>query len=114
MSQPESHFRLLMFCGYSTASHTLKCGIFKKMNERIISDPSILSGTPVFRGTRIPVEHIAELLRKGVPDTDIAQDCPALSTEDVTFARTYSARRTASASSTPPRPVQLRRKTRAA
>lgn len=86
------------------------------MNKRIISDPAILSGAPVFRGTRIPLEHIAGLCRKGVPVSEIAEDYPALSPEDISYARSFSKRNAVRppAGNSIPKPIQLRRKTRAA
>ena len=35
------------------------------MKNYIVSDPDILNGTPVIRGTRIPVEKIKHLLEDG-------------------------------------------------
>lgn len=35
------------------------------MSKYIISDPHILSGTPVIKGTRVPVERILYLFREG-------------------------------------------------
>jgi uncharacterized protein (DUF433 family) len=34
---------------------------------RIVSDPEILSGTPVFSGTRVPVKSLIELIEAGDP-----------------------------------------------
>jgi uncharacterized protein (DUF433 family) len=86
------------------------------MNKRIISDPAILSGTPVFLGTRIPLDHIAGLCRKGVPASEIAQDYPSLSAKDIAYARSLARR--VKSNAPPPggisKPIQLRRKTRAA
>jgi uncharacterized protein (DUF433 family) len=86
------------------------------MSRRIVSDPAILGGTPVFRGTRIPLEHIAGLIRKGVPAAEIAEDHPALSPQDISYARAYVRRVKASVSpeDLSVTPIQLRRKTRAA
>jgi uncharacterized protein (DUF433 family) len=56
----------------------------------IVSDPAILSGTPVFRGTRIPLDHIAGLFRKGVDEREIIEDFPRLSRSDLEFAKLYS------------------------
>jgi|HubBroStandDraft_5_1064220.scaffolds.fasta_scaffold56449_3 uncharacterized protein (DUF433 family) len=86
------------------------------MSKRIISDPAILGGTPVFRGTRVPLEHIAGLIRNGVPSAEIAEDYPALSTQDIAYARAYvrKAKPSASRESRTVKPIQLRRKTRAA
>ena len=60
------------------------------MKRRIISDPEILSGTPVFRGTRIPLEHVAGLIRKGVSDAELKEDFPALTKADLTYARSHA------------------------
>ena len=60
------------------------------MKQRIISNPEILSGTPVFRGTRIPLEHVAGLIRKGVPEAELKEDFPALSKADLTYARSHA------------------------
>jgi uncharacterized protein (DUF433 family) len=57
------------------------------MKQRIVSDLAILSGTPVFRGTRIPLEHVVGLIRKGVSDAELKEDFPALTKADFTFAR---------------------------
>lgn len=40
----------------------------------VVSSPDILGGEPVFRGSRIPVQHVASLFRKGVPESEIAED----------------------------------------
>ena len=43
------------------------------MRKPIVSDPEIISGTPVFLGTRIPLDHVVGLIRKGVPDSELAE-----------------------------------------
>jgi hypothetical protein len=48
--------------------------LYRKGVDRIVSDPEILSGEPVFKGTRIPLEHIAGLFRKGVSEAEIRED----------------------------------------
>jgi len=58
--------------------------------ERITSSPDVLSGEPVFRGTRIPLEHVAALFRKNVPEEEIAEDFPALDAKDLQYARLAS------------------------
>ena len=55
--------------------------------RRIVSSPEILGGEPVFRGTRVPLQHVASLYRKGVPEREIAEDFPALSDRDFAYAR---------------------------
>jgi uncharacterized protein (DUF433 family) len=86
------------------------------MSKRIVSDPAILGGTPVFRGTRIPLEHIAGLIRKGASSSEIAEDYSALSPQDIAYTRAYVRRikPTAMLDGRSVKPIQLRRKTRAA
>jgi uncharacterized protein (DUF433 family) len=55
--------------------------------ERITSSPDVLGGEPVFRGTRIPLQHVAALFRKHVPEKEIAEDFPALDERDLAYAR---------------------------
>jgi uncharacterized protein (DUF433 family) len=55
--------------------------------RRIVSSPEILSGEPVFRGTRIPLQHVASLFRKSVSESEIAEDFPALDPRDLAYAR---------------------------
>ena len=94
----------------------LNRGTVLGMRKRITSDPAVLSGTPVFRGTRIPLDHIVGLLRKGVPLSEIAEDYPSLSRQDIAFARVYlrlkPGRTTPDSASI--KPIHLRRKRRAA
>jgi uncharacterized protein (DUF433 family) len=63
---------------------------FRWGRRRIVSVPGILGGEPVFRGTRIPLWHIAELFRKNVPEQEIAEDFPSLSERDFAYARLYA------------------------
>lgn len=55
----------------------------------IVSDPEIMRGTPVYRGTRIPVELIADMLRQGASPEEIVEGYPALDKEKVEFAPSY-------------------------
>jgi uncharacterized protein (DUF433 family) len=55
--------------------------------DRIVSSPDILGGEPVFRNTRIPLEHVAALFRKNVPEKEIAEDFPGLDARDLQYAR---------------------------
>src|SRR6516164_1028760 len=55
--------------------------------ERIISSPDVLGGEPVFRGTRIPLEHVTALSRNHVSDEEIAEDFPALNERDLAYGR---------------------------
>ncbi len=62
------------------------------MFSRICSDPSILSGKPCIRGTRLSVEFILELLASGASRDDILAAYPRLTPEDIEEAVRYAAR----------------------
>jgi uncharacterized protein (DUF433 family) len=64
--------------------------LYRKGVDRIVSDPEILSGEPVFKGTRIPLEHIAGLFRKGVSEAEIREDYPAVIDPDLAFASIHA------------------------
>jgi uncharacterized protein (DUF433 family) len=63
---------------------------FRWGRRRIVSTPEVLGGEPVFRGTRIPLQQVASLFRKGVPEKEIAEDFPGLSTRDLAYAQLFS------------------------
>lgn len=45
------------------------------------SDPEILSGIPVFTGTRVPIDTLLVYLRKGKRIEDFRDDFPTVSRE---------------------------------
>jgi uncharacterized protein (DUF433 family) len=51
------------------------------MDKYIISDPDILGGTPVFRGTRVPVESLFDHLAEGISLDDFLDDFPSVGRE---------------------------------
>ncbi len=55
----------------------------------VVSDPEIMRGTPVFKGTRIPVELVAEMIAQGTSVEEILAGYPALSREQVELATLY-------------------------
>lgn len=59
--------------------------------SRITSDPRVLRGKPVIRGTRISVEHVLDLLSAGLTPDRIAEEHPHLSREDVLAAVHHAA-----------------------
>lgn len=56
----------------------------------IHSDPNILVGKPVIKGTRISVEFLLDLFAQGWSETDILENYQSLTTESIraTFAFT--------------------------
>jgi len=69
---------------------THNVNLYRKGAGRIVSDPGTLGGERVFKGTRIPLEHIAGLLRKGVTEAEIREDYPALRELDLAFASIFA------------------------
>lgn len=55
------------------------------------SDPDIKGGAPVFRGTRVQVHLIAELVGKGSPAGELLEDYPSMSGEMLRLAPIYAA-----------------------
>lgn len=51
--------------------------------DRVSSDPNVLSGVPVFRGTRIPVNVVLDYLADGYSVEGVPQDYPDLTRDDV-------------------------------
>lgn len=49
----------------------------------IVSDPEILSGEPVFRGTRVALSTVFNHLEAGLSLDDILESWPTLCREDV-------------------------------
>src|SRR5262249_42211076 len=56
------------------------------MTSRIEIDPHRAGGSPVFVGTRIPVEVILELLAAGEPEESLLRGYPELTREDLDAA----------------------------
>ena len=54
--------------------------------DRIVIDPSVLTGKPVIKGTRIAAEFIIELLAEGWSQEDVLRNYPSLSREDILAA----------------------------
>ncbi|MHA1491339.1 MAG: DUF433 domain-containing protein [Promethearchaeota archaeon] len=58
--------------------------------DRINIDPKILSGKPVFKGTRIPISIVLKMLRDGATFQKILEEYPKLTEEDIKAALDYS------------------------
>jgi len=64
----------------------------EKLLNRIVVNPKVMTGKPIIKGTRIPVEQILRLLAKGLTFDDILKDYPHLKKEDITAALLYAAK----------------------
>ena len=62
----------------------------KAAQEMVTEDPEILSGTPVIRGTRIPVYDVAGLVDAGTPLTELLELYPRLKKTQFELASIYA------------------------
>lgn len=53
----------------------------RSMQEPIARDPELMHGTPVFRGTRVPVKTMFEYLENGESLDDFLEGFPTVSRE---------------------------------
>jgi len=58
--------------------------------ERIVTDPRVLVGKPIVKGTRISVEFVIGLLAQGWSTPQILENYPGLSGEDVQACLLYA------------------------
>ncbi len=58
--------------------------------DRIVTDPKIMVGKPVVRGTRIPVEHILGRLAENPDLAELFAAYPELTREDVKACLHYA------------------------
>lgn len=58
--------------------------------ELVVSDPEILGGTPVIRGTRIPVYDVAASMAAGIPLNRMLVAYPGLDRERLELAKIYA------------------------
>ena len=61
----------------------MNCGIFSKMTSEefkgiIHSDPEIMGGTPVFVGTRVPLQNLIDALEGGESVEDFLEAFPTV------------------------------------
>jgi uncharacterized protein (DUF433 family) len=62
----------------------------RRAERMVVSNPAIMTGTPVIRGTRVPVHVIAELRMAGTSSKDILQGYPSLRDEQISLAELYA------------------------
>ncbi len=57
----------------------------------VVSDPEVMGGLPVIRGTRIPVHLVADMIAQGATEEEILAGYPTLTAEDLARAVCYAA-----------------------
>jgi uncharacterized protein (DUF433 family) len=65
---------------------------FKKLERAesvIVEDPETMRGAPIYRGTRIPVELIADMLNQGASVDELLEGYPALDRDKIELAPLY-------------------------
>ena len=60
-----------------------------RIAEMVVRDPEMMRGTPVFRGTRIPVDLVADMLAQGATTEEILEGYPTLTKEKIAIAPLY-------------------------
>jgi uncharacterized protein (DUF433 family) len=63
----------------------------RRARRLVVSDPDILGGEPVFRGTRVPVHMIADLVSQGSAEAELHDGYPRLTPEMIRLAPVYAA-----------------------
>lgn len=62
-----------------------------KINEYIVADSEICHGKPTFKGTRIMVWQVLEMLEGGMSTREILEDYPSLTEDHIKAALRYAA-----------------------
>lgn len=60
-----------------------------RIEAMVVSDPEIMGGTPVFKGTRVPVDLVADMLSQGATEEEILDGYPALDKKKIAVAPLY-------------------------
>ena len=60
-------------------------------DDRIVRDPQIVGGQPVFKGTRVTLRTVLASLAEGASVAEILADFPTLSEEDIRAAIAFAA-----------------------
>lgn len=62
----------------------------KEHDNRITTDPKVMTGKPIIKGTRITVEVILRKLAQGITTEEILESYPHLEQEDIQAAISYA------------------------
>jgi len=63
-----------------------------ELNRRIVSDPKVMAGKPVIRGTRLTVDHILNRLAHGDKAEDILAEYAYLQPDDIRACLLFASR----------------------
>ncbi len=62
-----------------------------EINKYIVADTEICGGKPTFKGTRVMVWQVLEMLQGGMPIEEILEDYPSLTKEHIKASLQYAA-----------------------
>jgi len=76
---------------FKSARKEVEAGLRRlaEATRTVESDPEVMRGAPVYKGTRIPVHAIADMLSQGARVGEILEGYPALTREKVELAPVY-------------------------
>src|SRR5271157_1375040 len=60
-----------------------------RMEQMVVSDPDVMGGTPVFKGTRVHVDLVADMLAQGAAVDEILEGYPTLDRQEIAIAPLY-------------------------
>jgi len=62
----------------------------EQLLERIVSDPAVMTGKPIIKGTRLSVEFILGLLARGSTAEEILKEYDHLTRDDIRACFAYA------------------------
>jgi len=63
----------------------------RQLTDHIITNPDIMVGNPVIKGTRLTVDYTTGLLAQGTTFDEIMQEYPGITAEDIQAYLTFTA-----------------------
>jgi uncharacterized protein (DUF433 family) len=63
---------------------------YGKAHAMVVSDPEVMGGVPVIRGTRIPVRLVVEMRLQGASVEEILEGYPSLTRDRISLAELYA------------------------
>lgn len=87
----DAQFKILVGIHDQIARHEAARKLLRFAVDLVVSDVGILSGTPVIRGTRVPVFDVLASVNKGFDEERIRAAYPSLEDTDWMLLKIYAA-----------------------
>jgi len=80
-----------LFVEFKTARRKVESQLkqLARTEQMVVRNPEIMRGTPVFKGTRIPVDLVADMLAQGATAEEILEGYPTLDEEKIAIVPLY-------------------------